>query len=175
MDGIDYSMRIHHERTHEEDNVNQMQESVSADIEVGAKKITLVKRMEGDSLPTFNISGEEPELEEDYKLFLANWISVVSWHIDTWQESQDETEDAKREFLSPIINIMLMFNHFFGDYVADIARVYVEVGGEASTTDNPPLTSGPSETSPSGNNNQVSASQNDNECPYFPETPATRK
>ena len=116
MDGIDYSMRIHHERTHEEDNVYQMQESVSADIEVGAKKITLVKRMEGDSLPTFNISGEEPELEEDYKLFLANWISVVSWHIDTWQESQDETEDAKREFLSPIINIMLMFNHFFGDY-----------------------------------------------------------
>ena len=44
MDGIDYSMRIHHERTHEEDNVHQMHESVSADIEVGAKKITLVKR-----------------------------------------------------------------------------------------------------------------------------------
>ena len=36
-------------------------------------------------------------------------------------------------------------------------------------------TSGPSETSFSGNNDQVSASQNDNECPYFPETPATRK
>ena len=177
MDGIDYSMRIHHERTHEEDNVNQMQESVSADIKVGAKKITLVKSKNGDSLPTFNISGEGPELEEEMqcKIVLANWISVVIRQIDAWQESQDQTEDAMREFLSPIINFMLMFNHFFGDYVADIARVYVDVGGEASTTDNPPLSSGPSENSSSGNNDQVSASQNDNECPYFPETPATRK
>ena len=174
----DYSMIIE-ERTDEE----FLQESVSAYIKVAAnfaptyRSITLVKSKNGDSLPTFNISGEGAALQEEMhcKVVLANWISVVIRQIDAWQESQDETEDAKRKFLLPIINFMQMFNHFFGDYVADIARVYVEVGGEASTTDNPPLTSGPSETSSSGNNDQVSASQNDNECPYFPETPATRK
>ena len=166
MDGIDYSMRIHHESAHEEDNVNQMQESVSADIEVGAKKITLVKSKNGDSLPTFNISGEGQELQEERqcKIVLANWISVVI--------QQNETEDAMREFLSPIINFMLLFNHFFGDYVADIATMEVGVG--ASSANNPPVSADQSETS-SGNNNQVSAYQNDNECPYFPETPATRK
>ena len=174
MDGTDYSMIIHHERTHEENNFNHMQESVSADIEVGAKKITLVKRKNGDSAPTFNISGEGQELQEEMqcKIVLANWISVVIQQIDAWQQSQDETEDAKREFLSPIINFMLLFNHFFGDYVADIATM--EVGGEASSANNPPVSAGQSETS-CLNNDQVSASQNDNECPYFPETPATRK
>ena len=174
MDGTDYSMIIHHERTHEENNFNHMQESVSADIEVGAKKITLMKRKNGDSAPTFNISGEGQELQEEmqYKIVLANWISVVIQQIDAWQQSQDETEDAKREFLSPIINFMLLFNHFFGDYVADIATM--EVGGEASSANNPPVSASQSETS-SRNNDQVPASQNDNECPYFPETPATRK
>ena len=131
MDGIDYSMRIHHETTHEEDNVHQMQESVSANIKVGAKKITLDvgldKSKNGDSLPTFNISGEGPELEEEMqcKIVLANWISVVFLQIDSWQESQDETKDAKREFFSPIINFMLIFYDFFFDYVEDIARAYV--------------------------------------------------
>ena len=52
MDGIDYSMRIHHERTHEANNFN-----VSADIKVGAKKIKLTKRKNGDSALIFNISG----------------------------------------------------------------------------------------------------------------------
>ena len=67
---------------------------------------------------------------------------------------------------------MLLFNHFFGDYVADIATMEVGVG--ASSANNPPVSADQSETS-SGNNNQVSAYQNDNECPSFPETPATRK
>ena len=172
VDGTEYSMIIHHERTHEENNFNHMQESVSADIEVGAKKITLVKRKNGDSAPTFNISGKGQELQEERqcKIVLANWISVVIQQIDAWQ--QNETEDAMREFLSPIINFMLLFNHFFGDYVADIATMEVGVG--ASSANNPPVSADQSETS-SGNNNQVSAYQNDNECPYFPETPATRK
>ena len=93
MDGTDYAMIIHHERTHEENNFIHMQESVSADIEVGAKKITLVKRKNGDSAPTFNISGEGQELQEEMqcKIVLANWISVVIQQIDAWQQSQDET------------------------------------------------------------------------------------
>ena len=132
VDGTEYSMIIHHERTHEENNFNHMQESVSADIEVGAKKITLVKRKNGDSAPTFNISGEGQELQEERqcKIVLANCISVVIQQIDAWQ--QNETEDAMREFLSPIINFILLFNHFFGDYVADIATM--EVGAVEAAT-----------------------------------------
>ena len=113
VDGVTNSIKLHLEEEFEE-------ETVTAGIQTGLEKITLVKTSQKGSPPVYSIREESDSSavsdERQNKMKLASWIAVVAGQIESCEcESTDEEINEKRKYLLPLINNMFLLNHYFGD------------------------------------------------------------
>ena len=58
--------------------------------------------------------------ERQCKLFLANWISVVVGQLHLRGQREDDNDENEDEIMSAIGNFFILFNHYFGDKIAEI-------------------------------------------------------
>ena len=124
LDGVIYSMNLEHDKSSEEEIINVGDNSQTTKVEIltGPNKMTMKKIMREGSPPDFNISGEGPQMidERQCKLFLANWISVVVGQLHLRGQSEDDNDENEDEIMSAIGNFFILFNHYFGDKIAEI-------------------------------------------------------
>ena len=123
LDGVIYSMNLEHDKSCEEEvNVGDNSQTTKVEILTGPNKMTMKKIMREGSPPDFNISGEGPQMidERQCKLFLANWISVVVGQLHLRGQSEDDNDENEDEIMSAIGNFFILFNHYFGDKIAEI-------------------------------------------------------
>ena len=124
LDGVIYSMNLEHGKSSGEEiiNVDDNSQITKVEILTGSNKMTMKKIMRDGFPPDFNISGEGPQMidERQCKLFLANWISVVVGQLHLRGQREDDNDENEDEIMSAIGNFFILFNHYFGDKIAEI-------------------------------------------------------